>query len=141
MIRIRPIRHRQPQRPRHSILLRLFNLLHLFAFPLLLLLGPLFGRELGVFGFGVPVEAFVLLPAADGRHDGVAEVVFAVGGGFDIVPAEVDAAAGAFFAHGLEEVHDGGVLFLFPLSLGRGCEGEKSGGLEDGGSHMQVDRI
>lgn len=43
----------------------------------------------------------------------MAEVGFAVCGAFDVVPGEIHAAAGAFFADGLEEVH-------VVISTGRG---------------------
>lgn len=44
-------------------------------------------------GFGVPIEIPVLLPAAYGSHDGMAQVIFAVGGFFDVGPFEGVAAA------------------------------------------------
>jgi hypothetical protein len=47
----------------------------------------------GLVGLGVPIEIAVLLPAAYGGHDGVAEVVFAVRGFLDVGPFEGVAAA------------------------------------------------
>lgn len=67
---------------------------------------------------GIPVEVLSLLPAANGCFEAVTEVIFAVGGGGDFVPGEVDAAAGSAFADGVEQVHcrrDGEVDLGAPL--------------------------
>lgn len=40
----------------------------------------------------------------------MAEVVLTVLGVFDVVPGEVDAAAGAFLAHRLKEIHGEGLV-------------------------------
>lgn len=104
-IRTSPLRHRQPQRPQHRILLRLLHLPPLRPHLLPFLLRPLFRRQLRVVGLGVPAEVFVFLPTTHGRHERVAEVVFAVLAALHIVPGEVHAAARTFLADGLEEVH------------------------------------
>lgn len=105
LVRILPIDRRQSHSRPHGILLRLPHLPQLLSPGLLLLPFPLLRRQLGIVGFGVPAQIFVLLPTPDRSHERVAQVVFAVGGGFDFVPAEVHAAAGAGLADGLEEVH------------------------------------
>lgn len=119
-----PLRHRQPQRARERVLLGLFDLAQLLLaralLPLLFRLA--FDRSCIVaVAFGVPIEVAALLPAADGGFEAVAEVVFAVRGVCDFVPAEVDAAARAGFADAREEVHcfgDFQVDLMFSLGIG-----------------------
>lgn len=55
----------------------------------------------------------------------MAEVGFAVCGAADVVPGEVYAAAGTFFADGLEEVHG---WFDWGIDGVVGGEGEGGGG-------------
>lgn len=62
-----------------------------------------------IVAFGIPAEVAPLLPAADGGHERVAEVVFAMRIVLDVFPLEVGtAAATAFFAHRLYKIHGGG---------------------------------
>lgn len=103
-----PVRHRKPQRPRHSIFFSLFHFPALLFAPLALFLFTLFRRLVRVLGFRVPIQIFAFLPPSHGCHQRVAQVVFALGVAFDVLPFEVYAATRAFFAHGLEEVHDFG---------------------------------
>lgn len=105
VIGISPIRNRQTQRLRHSILFRFLDLPHLFSLPLAFFLQPLLWCEFLIVRFGVPVQIFVLLPSPDWCHERVAEIVLAVLRALDIVPGEVDTASRAFLANGLEEVH------------------------------------
>lgn len=106
-----PLGDGQAQGAGEGILLGLLDLAQLLpAQALALLLVRLGGVGVGVVvavGLGVPVEVAALLPAADGGLEAVAEVVLAVGGCRDVVPAKVDAAAGAGFADCREEIHDG----------------------------------
>jgi hypothetical protein len=60
---------------------------------------------MGIVGLGVPIEVFALLPASNRSHERMSKVVFALRIALHVVPFEVDAAAGAFFANGLEEIH------------------------------------
>lgn len=55
--------------------------------------------------FCVPCQIATLGPSADWRFDAVTEVVFAMGGGGDLVPAEVDSAARALLPDRREQVH------------------------------------
>ena len=102
-----PIRYRKSESPRHSIL---FSFLHFpqLLLPLLALFRcNLLGRLVRIVGLGVPVQIFALLPASDRGHERVAEIVFALCIVLHVVPFEVDAAAGALLADGLEEIHGG----------------------------------
>jgi hypothetical protein len=60
---------------------------------------------MGIVGLGVPIEVFALLPASNRSHERMSKVVFALRIALHVVPFEVDAAAGAFFADSLEEIH------------------------------------
>lgn len=79
--------HGQAHGGQHGILLGLFDLALL-----LLDAGGLGGLGL-VVALCVPAEVAALLPAADGGHDGVAQVVFALRIVLDVFPLEVGAAA------------------------------------------------
>lgn len=94
-----PLQSRQPQRLPHLILLPLLHLPQLLRALLCLVLAV-------VIALGVPRQIPPALPPADRRFEAVAQVILPVGGGGHVGPAEVGAAAaGAFFADGLEEVH------------------------------------
>ena len=86
-ISVIPFRNRQAHGGEHGVLLGLLE-------PALLLLDA---RSLGFFAFDValrvPAEVAVLLPAAHGGHERVAQVVFALGVVFDVFPFEFGAAA------------------------------------------------
>jgi hypothetical protein len=58
-----------------------------------------------IVGLGIPIEIFAFLPATDGSHERMPKVVLALSIALHVVPFEVDAAAGAFFADSLEEIH------------------------------------
>ena len=112
-----PIRRRQTQRFRHRILLRLLDLPQLLPPSLLLLRHELLGCLLSAVALGIPVQIFALLPAAYRCHERVAEVILALSVVLDIIPGEVDAAARAGFADGLEEVHGCWYLVVCVLRL------------------------
>jgi len=100
-----PVWYWKPKSPRHSIF---FSLLHFSQ--LLLPLLALFRRNLlrrlvRIVGLRIPIQIFALLPASNRGHERVAEIVFALRIVLHVVPFEVDAAAGAFFADCLEEIH------------------------------------
>ncbi len=96
----------KPQSPCDGILLGLLDLPDLLApFARLLLLLRLTRVSSGSVCFGVPCKITALSPAAYRRLDAVAEIVFAMCGCDDVIPAEVDAAAGACFSDGGKEIH------------------------------------
>jgi hypothetical protein len=102
-----PIRYRKSQSSRHSVF---FSLLHFpqLLLPLLALFRcNLLRRLVCVVGLSIPIQIFALLPASNRSHERVAEIVLALRIVFHVVPFEVDAAAGAFFADRLEEIHGG----------------------------------
>lgn len=72
-----------------------------------------------IVGLGVPIQIFALLPASNRGHERVTEIVFALRIVLHVVPFEVDAAAGAFFADRLEEIHGG---WMTPLGGGAAFE-------------------
>lgn len=100
-----PVRDWKPQCPCHSIFL---SFLHLPQFFLPLLAFFRFFLLCGlvrIVGFGVPVQIFSFLPAANWCHKRMSEVVLALGIIFDIFPFKIHAAARAFLSHCLEEIH------------------------------------
>lgn len=115
-LRIRaPIRYWESKSPRHGIL---FSFLHFpqLLFPLLALFCcNLLRRLVRIVGLGVPIQIFALLPASNRGHERVAEIVFALRIVLHVVPFEVDAAARAFLADRLEEIHGG---YKSPSSIG-----------------------
>jgi hypothetical protein len=100
-----PIRNRKPKRSSHCIFFSLFHFPALLFHLLTLFRLALFHRLVRVVGFCVPVEIFAFLPSSHWCHERVAQVVFALRVAFDILPFEVHAAARAFFAYSLEEIH------------------------------------
>jgi hypothetical protein len=94
-IRSRRVRgHLVTQRPGQGFLLGLLDAADLvFALSGGFGFGGLFVFIVVIVVSGVPVQISSLLPAADGGHEGMAEVVLAVAGGLHIGPFEVAATA------------------------------------------------
>lgn len=114
-----PVRYWEPKSPRHSIL---FSFLHFpqLLLPLLALFRcDLLRRLVRIVGLSVPVQIFALLPAPNGCHERMAEVVFALRIILHIFPFEVNAAAGAFLADRLEKIHG---WYKSPLGAGDAFE-------------------
>lgn len=102
-----PVRYWEPKSPRHSILFSFLDLPQLLLPLLALFRCDLLRRLVRIVGLSVPVQIFALLPAPNGCHERMAEVVFALRVILHIFPFEVNAAAGALLADRLEKIHDG----------------------------------
>jgi hypothetical protein len=100
-----PVRYGKSKRSRHSILFSLFHFPQLL-FPLFALFCCYFlGRLMRIVGLGIPIEILAFLPASNRCHERMAEIVFALRIAFDVVPFEINAAARAFLADSLKEIH------------------------------------
>jgi hypothetical protein len=102
-----PVRYRKSKSPRHSIFLGFLDFPQLLLPLLALFRCDLLRRLVRIVGLSIPIQIFALLPASNRGHERVAKIVFALRVVLHVVPFEVDAAAGAFFADRLEEIHGG----------------------------------
>jgi hypothetical protein len=101
-----PVRDWEPKCSCHSIFLRLLHFPQLLLPLLALFCCYLLRRLVRIVSLSIPIEVFPFLPAPNGSHERVPKIVLALRIALHIVPFEVDAAAGAFFADSLEEIHD-----------------------------------
>ena len=102
-----PIRYWESKSPCHSILFSFLDFSQLLLPLLALFRCNLLWRLVRIIGFGIPIQVLALLPASNRGHERVTEIVFALRIVLHVVPFEVDAAAGAFLADRLEEIHGG----------------------------------